>query len=133
MLKLARERGRGRVRVVDDQVGSPSYIPDLAAAVWELVGSGAEGLFHLSNEGEVSFADYARAVFALSGVRCEVEAVPSETYGAPARRPPYSTLSNAKAHLLGVTPLRPWRDALAEFLGGLRAVEASAPSPSRGI
>jgi dTDP-4-dehydrorhamnose reductase len=114
MLKLARERGQ--VRVVSDQIGTPSYIPDLAPAVWQLVANSTGGLFQLSNEGEVGFADYARETFRLAGVECEVVDVSSEDYGAPARRPLYSVMSNAKAYDHGVTPLRSWDDALREFL-----------------
>ena len=118
MLRLARERGR--VRVVSDQIGSPTYTPDLAEAVWALSQitsrRGAGGLFHLSSPGAVSFADYAREIFRRAGVACEVEAVSSAEYGAAARRPLYSVLDNGKAHTAGVTPLRHWQDALAEFL-----------------
>ncbi|RYG68640.1 NAD(P)-dependent oxidoreductase, partial [bacterium] len=114
MLKLARERGK--VRVVDDQVGSPSYTPDLARGVWELLQKAEGGLFHLSNEGEVSFADYAQEIFDVAGVECEIERISTAAYGAPAPRPLYSTLSNAKAHAAGMTPLRHYREALVEFL-----------------
>ena len=117
MLRLARERGG--VRVIDDQIGSPSYTPDLARAVWQLLGNGATGLFHLSNAGEVSFADYAQTIFEIAGVECPVERVSSEQYGAPAQRPAYSTLDNSKAIAAGATPLRPWRAALEEFLSEL--------------
>jgi dTDP-4-dehydrorhamnose reductase len=114
MLKLARERGK--VRVVNDQIGTPSYTPDLARGVWQLIENAGGGLFHLSNAGEVSFADYARAIFEMAHVECEVEGISSEEYGAPARRPEYSTLDNSKAHAAGVLPLRHWREALREFL-----------------
>jgi len=114
MLRLGRERES--VRVVSDQIGTPTYTPDLARAVWQLLGCAQGGLFQLSNAGEVSFDDYAREIFRLARVECRVESVTSEEYAAPARRPLYSTFSNAKAHAAGVTPLRHWRDALAEFI-----------------
>ncbi len=114
MLRLARERGG--VRVVDDQIGSPSYTPDVAKGVWQLLANDASGLFHLSNAGEVSFADYAAAVFQIAGADCPIERVSSAEYNAPAARPLYSTLCNDKATAAGVTPLRHWRDALTEFL-----------------
>ena len=114
MLRLARERGS--VKVVDDQIGSPSYTPDVAAGVWQLLQNEATGLFQLSNAGEVSFADYAAEIFQIAGVHCPVERIASADYGAPAARPLYSTLSNSKATANGVTPLRHWRDALEEFL-----------------
>lgn len=114
MLKLAGERES--VRVVNDQVGTPTYTPDLARAVWQLVQKTDGGLFHLSNAGEVAFDEYARAVFEIAGASCRVDGVTSEEYHAPARRPKYSTMSNQKAHGFGVAPLRHWRAALEEFL-----------------
>lgn len=114
MLRLARERGK--VRVVNDQVGTPSYTPDLARGTWELLEKAEGGLFHLSNAGEIDFAAYAEEIFRQAGVECPVEKVSTEEYGAPAKRPKYSTLSNEKAHAAGMTPLRDWREALAEYL-----------------
>lgn len=114
MLKLAQTRDS--VRVVNDQIGTPSYNPDVARGTWQLVGKADGGLFHLSNTGAVSFADYARETFRIAGVSCEVEGVCSEEYGAPAARPLYSVLSNQKIVLAGVTPLRDWREALAEAI-----------------
>ncbi len=114
MLRLAREHGK--VRVVSDQIGTPTYTPDLARAVWQLIENADGGLFHLSNAGEVSFADYASTIFEMANVACEVEGISSEEYGAAAQRPKYSTLDNSKAHAVGVTPLRDWKEALREFL-----------------
>jgi dTDP-4-dehydrorhamnose reductase len=118
MLRLGRERGM--VRVVNDQIGTPSYTPDLALAVWQLVEAqlprGTGGLFQLTNEGQVAFDEYAREIFALGGVEARVEAISTQEYNAPASRPLYSSMSNAKAHAHGVTPLRHWREALREFL-----------------
>jgi dTDP-4-dehydrorhamnose reductase len=114
MMKLGRERES--VRVVGDQIGTPTYTPDLARGVWQLVENSDGGLFQLSNGGEVSFADYARAVFEIADLSCRVEAISSEEYGAAARRPLYSTLDNGKAQAHGVEALRDWRVALGEFL-----------------
>jgi dTDP-4-dehydrorhamnose reductase len=118
MIRLGKERES--LRVVDDQIGSPTYTPDLAAATWQLIENaesrGEGGLFQLSNAGEISFADYAEEILRRANVGCKIEHVSSEEYGAPARRPLYSTLSNQKAHKFGVTPLRHWTEALDEFL-----------------
>lgn len=114
MLQLAQIRDA--VRVVNDQIGSPSYNPDVARGVWQLVEKTDGGLFHLSNSGAVSFADYARETFRIAGAKCEVEGVSSEEYGAAAARPLYSVLSNEKVIAAGVAPLRDWREALREAI-----------------
>ncbi len=118
MLKLGRERES--LRVVNDQVGAPSYTPDLARGVWQLVENAPGGLFQLSNEGEVAFDEYARAILEIGGATaCRVEGISTEAYGAAAARPRYSTMSNAKSYAHGVARMRPWRDALEEFLRSL--------------
>ena len=115
MLKLGRERPT--LRVVNDQIGSPSYTPDLARATWQLVQNARGGLFQLSNEGEIAFDDYARVILEIGGAQnCRVEGISSQEYGAPAARPGYSTMSNAKAYSCGVQKMRGWREALEEFL-----------------
>lgn len=114
MLNLAQTRPV--VRVVNDQIGTPTYTPDLANATWQLLQNAEGGLFQLSNDGEVAFDEYAREIFRVAGVSCEVQSVSSEEYGAPARRPRYSTMSNQKAQNFGVSPLRDWRLALVEWM-----------------
>ena len=121
MLNLA--QNRPFVRVVNDQIGTPTYTPDLALAVWQLLQNAEGGLFQLSNAGEVAFDEYARAVFEIAGVNCQVQSVSSEEYGAAARRPPYSTMSNKKAENFGAEPLRDWRAALVEFMEQLRSMK----------
>jgi dTDP-4-dehydrorhamnose reductase len=114
MLHLAQTRPV--LRVVNDQLGTPTYTPDLARGVWQLLQNAEGGLFQLSNGGAVTFDEYARLVFKIAGVECEVQSVSSEEYGAPARRPLYTVMSNEKAQKLGVFPLRDWREALVEFM-----------------
>lgn len=114
MLRLARERGS--VRVVNDQIGCPTYTQDLARAVWQLLERSDGGLFQLCNAGEVAFDEYARAIYRTAGVQCDVVSVSSKEYRAAARRPRYSVLSNDKAQMHGVIPLRHWSEALREFL-----------------
>jgi len=114
MLKLA--ASHSQIRVVNDQIGTPSYTPDLAKVLWQLLEKGAGGLFHLSNSGEVAFDEYARTIFEIAKVDCEVIGISSAEYNAPAKRPLYSTLSQQKLHQTGIQPLRPWRDALEEYL-----------------
>jgi dTDP-4-dehydrorhamnose reductase len=125
MLRLARE-GRP-LRVVADQVCTPSYTVDVAAAAVALLQAGREGLYHLTNGGACSWHEFAGAVFALAGVRADLTAITSREYGAAARRPSYSVLDTAAAAAAGAGPLRPWREALADYL---RERQGRAGNPS---
>jgi dTDP-4-dehydrorhamnose reductase len=115
---VARARGGQRLRVVADQVFSPTYAPDLASALVTLVEGGGRGLLHVTNSGSCSWHELAVAALEIADVNAAVEAIRTEDLDASARRPPYSVLSNERAVALGLPPLRPWRDALAEFLRG---------------
>jgi dTDP-4-dehydrorhamnose reductase len=114
MLRLARE-GKA-IRVVADQVCTPSYTADVAAAAAALLRAGRTGLFHVTNGGWCSWHEFAQAVFALAGVGANLTAISSREYGAAARRPGYSVLDTAAAAAAGAGPPRPWREALADYL-----------------
>jgi dTDP-4-dehydrorhamnose reductase len=116
MRKMA--AGDDPVDVVVDQVGTPTYSVDLVAAILELAGrTDAPPLLHICNDGEGSRFDQARAVFAGVGADPErVRPAATEDVPRPAARPPYSVLSGRSATAAGLTPLRPWRDALAAAL-----------------
>jgi dTDP-4-dehydrorhamnose reductase len=115
---LGRVRDGQPLRVVGDQVFSPTYAPDLAEALVALVDRDARGLLHVTNSDSCSWHQLAVAALEIAGVRASVEEIRSRDLGAPARRPAYSVLANDRARAAGLPPLRPWRDALAEFLGG---------------
>lgn len=114
---LERARTATPLRVVGDQRFSPTYAPDLAAAVVALIDGSARGLVHVANEGACTWHDLAVAALELAGVQAEVERIGTAKLDAPARRPPYSVLSTARYRHLGGPPLRPWREALADMLG----------------
>ena len=122
-LMVNKARSDGKLRVVTDQALSPTYTADLAAATRDLVDREASGLFHLANEGECSWYELAAATIELAGIAVEIE--PSTTTQLPRRaiRPTYSAMRSARLAETGVVPLRPWREALADYLGakGLRA------------
>lgn len=113
---LARARAGETLRVVADQVFSPTYAPDLAAGILSLVEARARGLFHLTNQGACTWNEMATAALEMAGPRVPVQAIRTEDLGAPARRPAYSVLDNARYRALGLAPLRPWREALREML-----------------
>jgi dTDP-4-dehydrorhamnose reductase len=107
MLRLA---GQGKpLRVVSDQVCTPSYAADVADASVRLLASGGQGIHHLTNSGSCSWHEFAEAIFELAGVQADLMSVTSNEFGAAAQRPAYSVLAS------GLPPLRPWRDALAAY------------------
>ncbi|WP_236567242.1 dTDP-4-dehydrorhamnose reductase [Nocardia sp. CY41] len=116
MLRLERERDT--VDVVDDEVGSPTYAADLAAALLELAGRpDAPRVLHATNAGRASRFELARAVFAGVGADPErVRPCDSSRFPRPARRPSYSVLSPRAWNEAGLTPLRDWRTALGDAL-----------------
>jgi dTDP-4-dehydrorhamnose reductase len=114
---LARARQGEPLRIVDDQVFSPTYAPDLAAALLGLVDLGARGLAHVTNQGQCSWHALACHALAVTGVAASVTPIRSAELKQFARRPAYSVLDNARAHRLGLPALRSWQDAVAEMLG----------------
>ncbi|MCW2654727.1 MAG: dTDP-4-dehydrorhamnose reductase [Mycobacterium sp.] len=110
--------GDGPVEVVADQIGSPTYVGDLVGALLQLAAGGISApLLHAANAGAVSRFEQARAVFEDVGADPErVRPVGSDRHPRPAVRPPFSALSARASTAAGLTPLRPWRDALAAAL-----------------
>jgi dTDP-4-dehydrorhamnose reductase len=113
MLRLAGERDF--VDVVSDQIGSPTWVRDLAAGLIALGPRG--GLFHFVNSGQASWCDLARATFALRGHDpARVRPVPTSAVARPAPRPAWSVLSTASWTAAGLPAPRSWQDALSECL-----------------
>jgi dTDP-4-dehydrorhamnose reductase len=124
MLRVA---GQGKpLRVVSDQVCTPSYTVDVAAGTVALVRQGATGVAHLTNAGSCSWHDFAGATFRLSGVKADLTPITSAEYGAAARRPGYSILAPTM-------PLRSWQEALEAYLKerltSCRTPAAAPPAP----
>lgn len=116
-------QGFGAVDVVSDQIGSPTYVGDLCAALLEIAdGSIRESVLHAANVGGASRFEQAQAIFEEVGADPNrVRPVGSDKHPRPAPRPLYSVLSEVKSAAAGLTPLRPWREALAEALGKVDA------------
>ncbi len=103
------------LRVVGDEVGSPTFAADLADAIVELLGAGAwAGVHHVVNAGAVSRADWARVALAAAGVQVDVEDVPLSTWPRPSAVPSWAVL--APTALPSGEPLRPWGAAFAEYV-----------------
>ena len=111
----------GPLRVVDDQVGSPTYAADLAQAIATLVERKLSGIFHLTNSGTCSWFEFARAILELTGLsHVSLSPITAKDLNRAAPRPAFSVLDNAAWRAVGLTPLRPWREALAEMIAALR-------------
>jgi dTDP-4-dehydrorhamnose reductase len=114
--ELRRDPGLGPLRVVDDQVGSPTYAEDLAGGLIELVERGARGLYHLANRGAASRFELARFALAAGGLGdLEIQPVKTVEFPLPAQRPLYTVLDCGRAAGLGVR-LRPWPEAVRAYL-----------------
>jgi dTDP-4-dehydrorhamnose reductase len=114
MLKLAEERDR--LKVVHDQIGSPTYTLDLARFLLELVKSDYYGIYHASNSGVCSWYEFAKAIFEERRLNVHVEPCTTEEFPRPAPRPAWSVLDHGAIRAHGFEPLRPWREALRSFL-----------------
>ena len=115
-LMINKARSDGAVRVVTDQVLSPTFTADLAQKSKELIEHDAAGLFHLTNARECSWFEFARGAFDIAGVEAEIEPIGSEQLNQRARRPPYSALDSSRLAAVGVSPMRPWEEALDDYL-----------------
>ncbi|MBQ6399067.1 MAG: dTDP-4-dehydrorhamnose reductase [Clostridia bacterium] len=126
MLRLGAEKPE--LRVVDDQVGSPTYTRDLAAVIADMIGTEKYGIYHTRNEGFLSWADFARMIMQKAGLPCRIIPVSSAEYPTPARRPLNSRLSGERLLEAGFKPLPSVENALDRYLAEL-AAEAAAPAP----
>jgi dTDP-4-dehydrorhamnose reductase len=115
MLETARKKKK--IEVVNDQSGKPTFTLDLCQQVKWLLNSKEypSGVYHVTNEGETSWYDFAREIFRLAGVSANVVACASGDFPREAARPRYSALINSK-----LPPLRQWEEALKEYLNEIR-------------
>ncbi len=114
------------LRVVHDQVGSPTYAADLAGAIAHLLARELTGLFHLTNAGACSWYEFAAAILRLTGqTGVRLWPIDSQELQRMAPRPAYSVLENAAWRKAGFPPLRPWPEALRAMLAGPTAEPGS--------
>ena len=124
ILKQA-EAGKKRLAVVTDQVGRPTSTTDLSEGIAAILETGASGIYHFANRGEVSWNEFAREILWRAGLRdVEVEATTGDALGRPARRPAYSVLDTGKYERVTGRPIRSFREPLAEYLARRARPEA---------
>lgn len=115
---LRKAREDGRLRVVNDQTGSPTYAPDLAAALYALGRLTISGFVHVTNSGLCTWYEFAREIVRLAGLDVPVQPVTTAEFPRPAKRPAYSVLDNRRYVEAGGRPMRPWQEAIGEFVEG---------------
>lgn len=111
------------LRVVADQVGSPTYTADLAPLLCDMILTDRYGVYHATNEGICSWADFAEAIFAEAGKQVRVERVTTAEYGAKAARPLNSRMDKEKLTRNGFDRLPAWQDALHRYVRLLQEAE----------
>ncbi len=115
MLRLGREQNE--LRVVNDQIFSPTYTKDLAKKIVQLIDTEYYGTFHITNKGACSWYEFAKEILRLAGLKTPVIPITSDQYPQKAKRPNFSVLDNYHLRLLGINDMRPWQEALVEYLG----------------
>lgn len=114
MLKYGKEKGH--LKVVHDQVGSPTYTVDLAAFLLQLIQTEKYGIYHASNTGSCSWYEFTREIVSLANIPADVTPCTTEEFPRPAPRPAYSVLDHMAIRTNGFNELPHWQDALRRFL-----------------
>ena len=118
MLRLGAEKPE--LSVVDDQIGSPTYTRDLARVISDLISTDRYGIYHVHNEGFLSWADFAAMIMRKAALPCRIRPVPTADYPTAARRPLNSRLSSSSLLMAGIEPMPTVENALDRFLHELR-------------
>lgn len=124
MIRLMKERPS--LNVVNDQIGSPTYAADLAAAIFRIITGNnfKPGIYHYSNQGQISWYDFALAIKELTGSNCIVNPIPTSQFPTPAKRPHYSLLDKSLIRETYGLTVPDWKDSLADCLRRLNSRQA---------
>lgn len=105
-----------QVKVVDDQILTPTYTLDLAKQIALLIKTNNFGIYHATSEGQCSWYEFTKAIFELTNIQTKIIPVSSQEYPHPAKRPHYSVLENEQIKKLGINIMRPWHEGLKDYL-----------------
>ena len=120
MLNLAAQRDT--INVISDQLGSPAYSVDVAAAMKTIAEDCPFGVYHVNNAGECSWSEFAKAIVERGGHNPDmIQPIPSAQYDSPTRRPRRSTLRRLSLEMQGKDNARPWQDALDEYMRAMNS------------
>jgi dTDP-4-dehydrorhamnose reductase len=114
MIKLAKKNKQ--IKVVDDQVFTPTSTRDVAEKLFELIQKEKYGIYHMTNTDSCSWYEFTREIFKLMNLTTSVLPTTTEEFGARARRPEYSVLDNANLRKIGLADLRNWKEALKDYI-----------------
>jgi dTDP-4-dehydrorhamnose reductase len=113
MLNLAKERDT--IKVVDDEVLSPTFTIHLAQQIKKLMATDHYGLYHATNDGACSWYDFTKKIFEFAKVNTKLEKTSVKEFGSPVRRPAYSVLENYNLKKRGLDIMKPWEEALSDY------------------
>ncbi len=116
MLRLAKEKEA--LKVIYDQIGTPTSTKDLAECIINIINTGSYGTYHATCEGDCSWYDFACKIFELKGIDIRVERITTEQFNSPSARPKYSVLENHMLELINLNTFRNWEEALKDYLKG---------------
>lgn len=114
MMRLGSERKE--INVVSDQIGSPTYTADLAVLLGAMIQTEKYGVYHATNEGYCSWAEFAQAIMDEAGLKCVVHPIPTSAYPTAAKRPLNSRMSKRSLDQAGFARLPAWQDALHRYV-----------------
>ncbi|MEI7596072.1 MAG: dTDP-4-dehydrorhamnose reductase [Bacteroidota bacterium] len=118
IMRLAKEREQ--LGVLFDQVGTPTYAADLAAAIFKVIenykSNSCAEIFHFSNEGAISWFDFAKSIVEIANINCQINPIETYQYPTPAKRPAYSILNKAKIKETYSLEIPYWRDSLKKAI-----------------
>ncbi len=116
-LMLEKAKNGENIKVVSDQFGSPTYTYDLSLKIKELIDQNASsGIYHITNSDSCSFYEFAKIIFELSNLKPQLEQIKSEDSPSKIKRPKYSVLVSENLKKQGIASLRPWQEALSDFM-----------------
>jgi dTDP-4-dehydrorhamnose reductase len=120
MSRLMQERDS--LSVVNDQIGSPTYAADLGLAIMVIIthNDWQAGIYHFSNEGEISWYEFALAIQEIGGFDCDISGIPSSAYPTPAKRPQYSLLDKTKIKTTFGVVVPPYKESLVRCMNLLK-------------
>lgn len=116
---LHTSKERNALKIVSDQIGTPTYVMDLAYHLLQLAATEEYGTYHCTGNGECSWSEFAKAIIDYARIDCIIQPISSRDYGSMAQRPLYSTLDNMMLRCTIGDKMRDWKEALKDFIENL--------------